>query len=103
VIQSPSDALLLAVFIIAYQQIENYILGPKISAHTMELHPAVAFAAVLAGASIAGIIGAFIALPIAAMLQEIAVVYMNRNDVIESKLTQAPVKKRRRKQSLPKG
>lgn len=87
-LQSPADAAMLTVLIIAYQQIENYILGPKIAAHTMELHPAVAFAAVIAGASIGGVMGAFIALPIAAMGQEIAQVYMKRNDVIESKLTQ---------------
>lgn len=97
VLQSPADAAVLAVFIIAYQQVENYVLGPKIAAHTMELHPAVAFAAVIAGASIGGIVGAFIALPIAAMLQEVAYVYVNRNDVIESKLTQAQPRKRRRK------
>jgi predicted PurR-regulated permease PerM len=96
-LQSPSDAALLAVFIIAYQQVENYILGPKIAAHTMELHPAVAFAAVIAGASIGGIVGAFIALPVAAMLQEIAYVYVSRNEVIESKLTQAAPRKRKRK------
>ena len=88
VLQSPTDALVLMVFIVAYQQLENYILGPKIAAHTMELHPAVAFGAVIAGASIGGIIGAFVALPIAAMLQEIAIVYLNRNEVIESKLTE---------------
>jgi predicted PurR-regulated permease PerM len=96
VLQSPGDALILLVVIIAYQQIENYILGPKIASHTMELHPAVAFGAVLAGASVAGVIGAFIALPIAAIIQEVARVYFNRHDVIESKLTEAPNKKKKR-------
>lgn len=96
-LQSPVDAAVLTVLIITYQQIENYILGPKIAAHTMELHPAVAFAAVIAGASIGGVIGAFIALPIAAMGQEMALVYMKRNDVIESKLTQTLKRKPRPK------
>jgi predicted PurR-regulated permease PerM len=72
--------------IIIYQQIENYLLLPKISQKTMELHPAVAFGAVIAGATLGGIIGAFLALPVAAMLQEIFRLYIGQNEVIESKL-----------------
>lgn len=72
--------------IIVYQQIENYLLLPKISQKTMELHPAVAFGAVIAGVTLGGVIGAFIALPVAAMLQEIFRLYTGQYEVIESKL-----------------
>lgn len=78
--------LLALGFIVLYQQIENYLLLPKISQKTMEIHPAVAFAAVIAGASLGGIIGAVLALPVAAMLQEIFKLYIGQNEVIESKL-----------------
>lgn len=40
----------------------SYVLSPRISARTMELHPAVAFAAVIAGESVGGLAGAFLAL-----------------------------------------
>jgi hypothetical protein len=47
-------------FVVVYQQIENYVLSPRISARTMELHPAVAFAAVIAAEAIGGVAGAFL-------------------------------------------
>lgn len=78
-IQGPGDAVILGIFIVLYQQIENYGLGPKIASQTMEIHPAVAFGAVMAGASIGGVIGAFLALPIAAMVQELAKVYFSNS------------------------
>ena len=97
-IQSPGDALVLLVFIIIYQQIENLLLGPKVSSQTMELHPAVAFGAIIAGASIGGPVGAFIALPVAAIAQEILRVYFGRYEVVESKLTHpASLKRKHRK------
>ena len=45
----PPDAWILLIYFTAYQQLENLVLSPKISAKTMTLHPAVAFGAVLLG------------------------------------------------------
>ena len=56
-------------YILVYQQIENYILSPRITARTMSLHPAVAFAAALIGGALGGIFTAFLALPVAGVLQ----------------------------------
>ncbi|MCU0667226.1 MAG: AI-2E family transporter [Patescibacteria group bacterium] len=84
---NPFLALLVLLFIIVYQQVENYFFMPKISAQTMELHPAVAFGAVMAGISLGGAIGAILALPVAGVLQEITKGYLRQNKVIESKLT----------------
>ena len=41
-------------FIVVYQQVENYFFAPKITARTMEFHPAVAFGAALGGAALLG-------------------------------------------------
>ena len=87
VVESPVDALILLVFFTAYQQIENYLLSPRITARTMELHPAVAFGCAIAGASIAGLIGAFIALPVAAIVQAVVSSALERHDVVEADLT----------------
>jgi hypothetical protein len=59
----------------------------------MQLHPAVAFAAALAGGSIGGLIGAFMALPAAAVIQATVSTYLTRHEVVESELTRedAPV------------
>jgi predicted PurR-regulated permease PerM len=87
VVESPWKALVLLVFFTLYQQLENYVLSPRITAKTMELHPAVAFGCAIAGASIAGLIGAFIALPVAAIVQAIVSSALDRHEVIEADLT----------------
>lgn len=89
-LNNPVTALILFIFIVVYQQIENYLLSPKITAHTMELHPAIAFGAALAGGSIAGIVGALLALPVAAIAQEGIRAYSNRHELVESKMLKRP-------------
>ncbi|MFP4234591.1 MAG: AI-2E family transporter [Nitriliruptoraceae bacterium] len=62
------SALVVLGYAVVYQQIENYWLSPRISANTMSLNGAVAFGAALAGGAIAGAVGAFVALPVAALI-----------------------------------
>jgi predicted PurR-regulated permease PerM len=87
VVASRVDAVILLAFFVAYQQLENVILAPKISGRTLQLHPAIAFAAAIAGASLSGVVGAFIALPIAAIVQAVGSSYVARHEVIETELT----------------
>ena len=54
---------------------------------TMEMHPAVAFGAALAGASLLGFVGAILALPAAAMVQAISSARGPRHEVVDSHLT----------------
>ena len=89
-VDSPLNASIIIVFIVVYQQIENYFFAPRITARTMELHPAVAFGAALAGASILGFVGAVLALPAAAMAQAFLSEWGNRYDVVDSHLTVDP-------------
>lgn len=70
-VQGPGAAIIMVVYIIMYQQAENYWLSPKFSSETMELNGAVAFGAAFAGGAIAGAMGAFMALPIAALITAI--------------------------------
>ena len=84
----PGAALVVLVEILAYQQLENYVLSPRLSQKTMELNPGVAFAAAMAGGAVGGFIGAFFALPIAAIIQAFLSTYSRQYDVIESDLTQ---------------
>jgi hypothetical protein len=53
----------------------------------MQLHPAVAFGAALAGGSISGLLGAFMALPAAAVIQSTISTYLKRHEVVETQLT----------------
>jgi len=67
-VQGLVPALILLGFVLIYQQLENMWLSPRISADTMELNGAIAFGAALAGGAIAGPMGAFMALPVAALI-----------------------------------
>jgi len=67
-VQGLVAALILLAWTLVYQQIENYWLSPKLSAETMELNGGVAFGAALAGGAIAGPMGAFMSLPVAALI-----------------------------------
>lgn len=99
-LDSPLRAALVLAFIAVYQQIENYLLSPRITARTLELHPALAFGSALAGGALLGPIGALLALPAAAMAQALASSSGARHDVIDDPLTAIDVrseKKRRRK------
>ncbi len=90
-LNDPVDALLVLAFVVVYQQVENYLLQPRVTAHTMSLHPAVAFGAVIAGAGILGVPGALLALPAAAVIQAFVSTYVQRHEVIdESRLTDEP-------------
>ena len=92
---APDGGMVLA-FIVVYQQVENYLLAPRITARTMELHPAVAFGTVIAGAALVGPVGAVLALPTAAILQAFGSTVIERHEVIESRLTARPTRRRPR-------
>ena len=68
-LSSPAAGIAALAYVLIYQQIENYLLSPRLTAKTMQLHPAVAFAAALVGGAIGGILTAFLALPVAAVIQ----------------------------------
>ncbi len=98
----PVEALWVLGVIIVYQQIENYLFAPRITAHTMALHPAVAFGTVIAGAALFGGVGALLALPAAAVLQAIGYTYVARHPVIETPMTaDQPSHRRRRRGAEP--
>lgn len=86
-LDSPVRALVVFGIIVVYQQLENYVISPRVTARTMELHPALAFGAALAGLALLGPAGAILALPIAAMLQAIGSEMGRRHEVIDSELT----------------
>ncbi len=102
-LDDPVTALWVLVIVVVYQQVENYILLPRVSAHTMQLHAAVAFGAVIAGAAILGVVGALLALPAAATLQAFVSSYLSRHEVVESALTDdgARVRADRNRQRRP--
>jgi len=89
-IDSPVNAAIIAIAIVMYQQIENYVLAPRITARTMELHPALAFGSAIAGGAVLGAVGAVLALPAVAMLQALLSDAGPRFEVVDDRLTRVP-------------
>lgn len=70
-------------FVVVYQQFENYLLQPRITAKTVDIHPAVAFGSVVAGTALMGAVGALIAIPATATLQAFLGAYVKRYEVTD--------------------
>ncbi len=68
-LHSTTAGIVLVVFFVVYQQVENQILQPLVYGRTVRLSPLAVLVAVLAGAQLAGIVGALGAIPIAAAIQ----------------------------------
>ncbi len=78
-----STALWVVGYLIAYQQVENYLIGPRITKRTMEIHPAISIAAIIIGGALLGGIGIILALPMAGIIQAlISESSHHRHDVI---------------------
>jgi len=86
----PINAVWVLIAITVYQQIENYFISPKVTANTMELHPAVAFGSAIVGGSLLGGIGALLALPVAATITSLVQTFTDSNELIESDTFDSP-------------
>ena len=65
----PAATIIWAIFAIAYQQFENYVIQPQIQKRAVELEPFIVLVSVLFGAELFGVIGAILAIPFAASVQ----------------------------------
>jgi len=70
-LHSVQAGIVLAIFVIVYQQVENHFLQPVIYGRTVQLSPLAVLVSVLVGAELAGILGALAAIPVAGSLQVI--------------------------------
>ena len=93
---SPFKALLVVAFVLVYQQLENYLISPRITARTLHVHAAVAFGSAIVGGAILGPVGAVLALPAAAMAQALIGSWGPRHDVIDDDLVRMPVPRAKR-------
>ncbi|HEU0214727.1 MAG TPA: AI-2E family transporter [Jiangellaceae bacterium] len=93
------------VFFVIYQQIENYVIVPRVFAYAVSLTPITVFLAVLLGGTVGGFVGAIVALPVAASLKVIVqYVFRSRLAQIESRevpASLAPTQPRARSRERP--
>ncbi|HQR81072.1 MAG TPA: AI-2E family transporter [Actinomycetota bacterium] len=84
VTRNPMDAAIFVVVLAVWIPFQDYIISPRVSAKTMSLSPASALVALLAGGALFGPLGAFLALPAAAVIQSVATAFFPRHEVVES-------------------
>jgi predicted PurR-regulated permease PerM len=65
----PTDTIIWAIWAVVYQQIENNIIQPQIQRRTVQVQPFIVLVAVLFGSTLLGILGAIVAIPLAATVQ----------------------------------
>ena len=65
----PIDTIIWAVYAIIYQQVENNIIQPRIQARAVQLEPLIVLVSVLFGSTLFGVLGALLAIPVAAAIQ----------------------------------
>src|SRR4030095_11266051 len=86
--------VLVAAFFIAYQQLENYLIAPRVLKTTVELGAAAVLIAGLIGATVLGLVGALMAIPIAAafhvLLNERLLGHETAAGVLENEPAMAP-------------
>ena len=66
------QGVIVGIFFILYQQVENHVLQPLIYGRTVQLSPLAVLVAVLIGAELAGVLGALAAIPAAGTIQAVA-------------------------------
>lgn len=87
--QDPLTGVWVGLLFLALQQIEGHIVAPQIFGHTLRINPILVIFALLVGGEIYGIVGALVALPVAAVVRE-TVVYLRRHLVLEPWDTRSP-------------
>ena len=73
----PTVTIIWTIWSIVYQQIENNVIQPRIQARAVSVHPFVVLTSVLFGSTLFGVLGALLAIPVAAAIQ-ISIIEYNR-------------------------
>ena len=70
-LDATTSGVIVLIFFILYQQLENHVLQPVVYGRTVQLSPLAVLIAVLIGAELAGVVGALAAIPVAGTIQVI--------------------------------
>ena len=81
--ESIAAAVIMAIFFLVYQQVENNAIQPIIQAKSVELSPLVILISAILGVTVAGLLGAIFAIPIAAWIRILALDYIHNHRHIE--------------------
>jgi predicted PurR-regulated permease PerM len=86
---SVTAAVIILPYYILYQQIENYVLQPRIQANATNISALLVFIAVLLGANFGGLIGALVAIPVMGCIRVAVLDYLESRDMLSAKTVEA--------------
>jgi predicted PurR-regulated permease PerM len=81
---STSSAVIILAYYILYQQIENYLIQPRIQANSTNMSPLLVFASIVVGVSFGGLFGGLVAIPIAGCLRIVVLEYLRSRKIIDT-------------------
>jgi len=81
---SPVSAVIILAYYILYQQIENYLIQPKIQANSTDMSPLLVFTSVVIGVNFGGLLGGLVAIPIMGCIRIFIIDELSRRNIIES-------------------
>jgi len=84
----PAAIIILAYYIL-YQQIENYVVQPRIQANATNMSALLVFVAVILGANFGGLLGALVAIPLAGCLRVLILDYLEDHKLLSRKAVEA--------------
>jgi predicted PurR-regulated permease PerM len=86
----PTTTIIWIIWSIVYQQVENNVIQPRIQARAVQVHPFVVLTSVLFGSTLFGVLGALLAIPVAAAIQISIIEYNRLRNPPEIGAVQAP-------------
>lgn len=81
---STSSAAIILVYYILYQQMENYLIQPRIQANSTNMSPLLVFMSVVIGVSFGGLFGGLVAIPVAGCLRIGVLEYLRSHQIIDT-------------------
>ena len=82
---SPLSAVTVLAYYILYQQIENYIIQPRIQANSTNMSPLLVFASVVVGVNFGGLFGGLVAIPVAGCVRIFMLDYMRNKGMLSKR------------------
>ncbi|HVC36049.1 MAG TPA: AI-2E family transporter [Candidatus Dormibacteraeota bacterium] len=79
---SPVAALIILLYYVLYQQIETYLIQPRVQANSTNMSPLLVFSAVVVGVSFGGLFGGLVAIPLAGCSRIVLLEYLQWQKII---------------------
>lgn len=80
------SAVIVLAYYILYQQIENYVVQPRIQANSTNMSPLLVFISVIIGVNFGGLLGGLVAIPVAGCARILVLDYLSRRQILPSKV-----------------